>query len=158
VGSHGRWKRPLPLNSPHEHMLLREDRVGSHGRWKRPLPSNSPHDHMLLRVDRLGVFAPTDYSLPVWASAQRGVPTVTRTAQLVTTTAFMQRRMRRCSSWRPRCRARSPSMHQPCAQPMMGLESLESTSTAEPRQQQDWILKCLLVAAATLCWEPKPCK
>jgi hypothetical protein len=22
-----------------------------HGRWKTPLPSNSPHDHMILRVD-----------------------------------------------------------------------------------------------------------
>jgi hypothetical protein len=27
---------PLPSNSPHDHMILRVDRVGSHGRWKRP--------------------------------------------------------------------------------------------------------------------------
>jgi hypothetical protein len=28
---------PLPSNSPHDHMLLRERAlVGSHGRWKRP--------------------------------------------------------------------------------------------------------------------------
>jgi hypothetical protein len=49
VGSHGRWKTPLPSNSPHDHMILRVELVGSHGRWKTPLPSNSPHDHMILR-------------------------------------------------------------------------------------------------------------
>jgi hypothetical protein len=27
---------PLPSNSPHDHMILREDLVGSHGRWTRP--------------------------------------------------------------------------------------------------------------------------
>jgi hypothetical protein len=27
---------PLPSNSPHYPMILREDLVGSHGRWKRP--------------------------------------------------------------------------------------------------------------------------
>jgi hypothetical protein len=27
---------PLPSNSPHDHMILREDLVGSHGRRKRP--------------------------------------------------------------------------------------------------------------------------
>jgi hypothetical protein len=27
---------PLPSNSPHGHMILREDLVGSHGRWNRP--------------------------------------------------------------------------------------------------------------------------
>ena len=31
VGSHGRWKRPLPANSPHDHVILRVDLVGSHG-------------------------------------------------------------------------------------------------------------------------------
>ena len=36
VGSHARWKGPLPSNSPHDHMILRVDLVGSHGRWKRP--------------------------------------------------------------------------------------------------------------------------
>jgi hypothetical protein len=36
VGSHGRWKGPLPSNSPHGHMILRENLVGSHGRLKRP--------------------------------------------------------------------------------------------------------------------------
>jgi hypothetical protein len=36
VGSHGRWKRPLPSNSPHDHMILRVELVGSHWRWKRP--------------------------------------------------------------------------------------------------------------------------
>jgi hypothetical protein len=35
-GSHGRWKRPLPSNSPHDHMILRVDLVGSHGRWTGP--------------------------------------------------------------------------------------------------------------------------
>jgi hypothetical protein len=29
-------ERPLPSNSPHDHMILRVDLVGSHGRWKRP--------------------------------------------------------------------------------------------------------------------------
>jgi hypothetical protein len=29
-------ERALPLNSPHDDMILRVDRVGSHGRWKRP--------------------------------------------------------------------------------------------------------------------------
>ena len=29
-------ERPLPSNSPHDHMILREDLVDSHGRWKRP--------------------------------------------------------------------------------------------------------------------------
>jgi hypothetical protein len=27
---------PLPSNSPHDHLILREHLVGSHGRWKRP--------------------------------------------------------------------------------------------------------------------------
>jgi hypothetical protein len=27
---------PLPSNSPHDHMILREELVGSHGRWRRP--------------------------------------------------------------------------------------------------------------------------
>jgi serine/threonine protein kinase len=27
---------PLPSNSPHDHMILREHLVDSHGRWKRP--------------------------------------------------------------------------------------------------------------------------
>jgi hypothetical protein len=31
----------LPSNSPHDHMILRVELMGSHGRWKRPLPSNS---------------------------------------------------------------------------------------------------------------------
>ena len=32
-----------------DHMILRVDLVAdSHGRWKRPLPSNSPHDLMYI--------------------------------------------------------------------------------------------------------------
>jgi hypothetical protein len=27
---------PLPSNSPHDHMILREELVGSRGRWKTP--------------------------------------------------------------------------------------------------------------------------
>jgi hypothetical protein len=29
-------ERPLPSNSPHDHMILRVDLVDSHGRWKGP--------------------------------------------------------------------------------------------------------------------------
>jgi hypothetical protein len=36
VGLTREVETPLPSNSPHDHMLLREDLVGSHGRWKRP--------------------------------------------------------------------------------------------------------------------------
>jgi hypothetical protein len=38
-------------------MILRVELVGSHGRWKRPLPSNSPHDHMILVVRGIGLRA-----------------------------------------------------------------------------------------------------
>jgi hypothetical protein len=35
--------RPLPSNSPHDHMILRVDLVDSHGRWwKRPCPQTAP--------------------------------------------------------------------------------------------------------------------
>jgi hypothetical protein len=34
---------PLAFKQPTcDHMILREELVGSHGRWKRPSPSNSP--------------------------------------------------------------------------------------------------------------------
>jgi hypothetical protein len=34
---------PLASNSPHGHMVLREDLVGSHGRWNRPCLQTSPN-------------------------------------------------------------------------------------------------------------------
>jgi hypothetical protein len=42
VDSHGRWKHPLPSNSPHDDMILRVDLVGSHGRWTGPCLQTAP--------------------------------------------------------------------------------------------------------------------
>jgi hypothetical protein len=52
------WKRPLPLVSPHDHMILIESGPGGLTREvETPLPSNSSHDHMILRVDLVGSHA-----------------------------------------------------------------------------------------------------
>ena len=64
VGSHGRWKRPLPANSPHDHVILRVDLVGLTREVETPLPSNSPHDHVILRVDLVGLTREVETPLP----------------------------------------------------------------------------------------------
>jgi hypothetical protein len=50
VGSHGRWKGPC-LQTAHMPYDIESGPGGLTREVERPLPSNSPHDHMILRVD-----------------------------------------------------------------------------------------------------------
>jgi hypothetical protein len=75
--------------------------VGSHGRWKRPLPSKSSRDHVILRVELVGsreVETPLAFKQPPMRPAD-AIPVGYHTVLCCTHRAMLHG-MRGCSSQR----------------------------------------------------------